>query len=125
MGVSSNLKTVYENKDIDKDKAYLQSTWWNRDAQDLRTDGVVENIVEWWSVDQRTSEVKKAMKANEEREVRAAKRSLGALRGESRARVTARAARSQARERTEEAIAEAQARGDMISPAKSDIFSPL
>ena len=27
----------------------------------MRTDGVVENIVEWWSVDQRTSEVKKAM----------------------------------------------------------------
>ena len=75
--------------------------------------------------DQRINKTKKMMKAKEEKEVRAARRSLGALRGELRAKVTPRATRSQARESTEEAIAAAQARGVNTSPAKSDIFSPL
>ena len=91
----------------------------------MMTDGVVENVEEWWSADQRTSEMKKMMKGKEETEVRAATRSLRALRGESRATVTARATTSQARERTDEAIAEAQARGVKMSPTKSVIFSPL
>ena len=86
---------------------------------------MVENVEEWWSADQSTTEMKKMMKAKEERDVRAASSSLGALRGESRARVAARAGTSQPRERTEEAIAAAQARGAKISPAKSNIFSPL
>ena len=86
---------------------------------------MVENVEEWWSADQRTSKMKKKMKAKEEREVRASKRSLGALRGELMARVIARAATSQPRERREEAIAAAQARGVKMSPAKSVIFSPL
>ena len=93
-----------------------------RDAQDLRRVGVVENVAEWWSADQKATKVKKKMKAKEDTEVRAAKRSAGALRGASRRRVRARAARSQTRERTEEAIAAAQARGVKICPAKSDIF---
>ena len=91
----------------------------------MMTDGVVENVEEWWSADQRTSEMKKMMKGKEEKEVTAAKRLLGALRGESMATVTARAATSQTRERTDEAIAEARARGVKMSPAKSVIFTPL
>ena len=91
----------------------------------MRRVGVVENVAEWWSADQKATKVKKKMKAKEDTEVRAAKRSAGALRGASRRRVRARAARSQTRERTEEAIAAAQARGVKICPAKSDISSIL
>ena len=75
--------------------------------------------------DQKTNKMKKMMKAKEEKDVRAARRSLGALRGESIARVTPKATRSQARESTEEAIAAAQARGAKMSTEKSDISLPL
>ena len=75
----------------DKHKHINQLTWCIRDAQDLRTDGVVENMEEWWMADQRINKTKKMMKAKEEKEVRAARRSLGALRGELRAKVTPRA----------------------------------
>ena len=91
----------------------------------MRTYGVVENVEEWWIADQRTTEMKKMMKAKEEREVSATHRSLRALKGELRARVTARAATSQPRDRTDEAIAAALARGFNISIPKSDIFTPL
>ena len=86
---------------------------------------MVEKMEEWWSVDQRISETKKVMKGKEEREVSATHRSLRALKGELRARVTARAATSQPRDRTDEAIAAALARGVNISFPKSDIFTPL
>ena len=86
---------------------------------------MVEKREEWWSVDQRISETKKVMKAKEEREVSATHRSLRALKGELRARVTARAATSQPRDRTDEAIAAALARGVNIRFPKSDIFTPL
>ena len=86
---------------------------------------MVEKREEWWSVDQRISETKKVMKAKEEREVSATHRSLRALKGELRARVTARAATSQPRDRTDEAIAAALARGVNIRFPKSDISTPL
>ena len=86
---------------------------------------MVEKMEEWWSVDQRISETKKMMKAKEEREVSATHRSLRALKGELRARVTARAATSQPRDRTDEAIAAALARGVNIRFPKSDISTPL
>ena len=87
----------------------------------MRTDGVVEKVEEWRRADQNARATKRKAKVKEEREVRILRRSPATVKGESRRRVTVRAATSQARQTKDEAIAAAQARGVKTIPTKSDI----